>query len=231
MPPLISAVGSADLVPTWISAVATSVGVIVAGVAILLTYKQVRLTAQQMRESAQREAQNSEDQTRPYIGLDLVPGLAGSPTFDIVITNFGNTTARDVRLALVDDEFRQQSEADQIGPALGRLFSAGFDLAPGAKRRIFWRFPDQEGSEPRGDMGAPLTGEIRTTYSWAPGRREPIREYEERLRYDLSEYPKLTPIPSGGSTSPSRPGDNAALLKNAVHALRAIAGHIGELRR
>lgn len=40
-----------------------------------------------MRGAALREAQDSEDRTRPYVGMDIVPGLAGSPTFDIVIEN------------------------------------------------------------------------------------------------------------------------------------------------
>jgi hypothetical protein len=221
----------ADLVPSWIGAVATAVGVAVALIAILLTYKQVRLTAQQMRETSLREAQNSEDQTRPYLGIDVVPGLAGPPSFDLVVANFGKTTAHDIRLALVGREFQAQSEADEIGPALGRLFAAGFDLAPGARRRVFWRMPDEEGSSPRGDMGAPVSAEIVVTYQWVPGGDREIRRYEERLRYDLTEYPKLTPLPCEGAKADGSESDPTTSFKNTAHALRAIAQHVGEIRR
>lgn len=217
------------LLPTWIEAVATVFGVLVAVVAIVFTYKQIRQTAQQMRGASAREAQDSEDRTRPHVGVDVVPGLAGAPSFDLVIENHGKTTARHVRLNLVDDELRAQSESDQIGPALARLFGIGFDLAPGARRRVFWRLPDDGNASPRGDRGAPVAAEIAVTYHWAPGDDRGVREYKDRIRYDLTEYAKLTPQPTKGATSNG--SSTEALGKNAVHALRAIAEHVAEIRR
>lgn len=67
-----------DLVPTWIEPIATLVGVVVAIAAIVFTVVQLRLTAQQMRETATQEAKNSEARTRPYVGIEVVPGIAGS---------------------------------------------------------------------------------------------------------------------------------------------------------
>ena len=220
----------ADLVPTWIGAIAAAFGVAVAVVAIVLTYQQVRLTAIQLRDSARREAQNSEEQTRPYVGVDIVPGLSGAPTFDIQIVNFGKTTARDVRLTLVGDRLGPQSVDDQIGPALKRLFEAGFDLAPGARRRLFWRLPGSANSVPNGDMGAPAAAEIVVNYRWETGVDGTDHSYEERLRYDLSEYAKLAPLARQGATSSGSNSDSST-LKNAVHALHAIAEHVAELRR
>lgn len=224
-----AAVKFEEIAPMWIEAVATVVGVIVAVIAIVLTLKQVRMTAQQMRQASEREAQDSEDQTRPYVGLDILPGLAGAPSFDMVMENFGKTTARGVRLQLVDEEFGSQSEGDEIGPALGRLFAAGFDLAPGARRRVFWRLPEQENASPSGAIGAPEAAEVVVEYGWEPGGDRELRLFKDRLRYDLSEYPKLTPSPTKGPRTIGTTTD--AQLKNAVHVLGAIAEHVAEIRR
>ncbi|WP_022891125.1 hypothetical protein [Agromyces subbeticus] len=218
-----------EIAPIWIEAVATVVGVIVALIAIVLTLKQVRMTAQQMRQASEREAQDSEDQTRPYVGLDVLPGLGGAPSFDMVIENFGKATAYDVRLRLVNEEFGPQSESDEIGSALGRLFAVGFDLAPGARRRVFWRLPADENASPSGAMGAPEAAEVVVEYGWEPGGDRESRVFKDRLRYDLSEYPKLTPSPTKGARTIGSTTD--AQLKNAVHALGAIAEHVAEIRR
>jgi hypothetical protein len=228
---LLAATPSAELLPTWVSAVAGAAGVVVAVIAIVLTYTQVRLTGRQLRESSVREAQDSEARTRPYLSIDIVPGLAGRPTFDIVIANLGATTATDVRLRLTHHDFDKQSEDDQIGPALGELLAAGFDLAPSARRRLLWRIPGDTNTEPPGDIGAPISDTVRATYMWDPADGRPSRHYEDRLQYDLSQYPFLTPAASRGSTTQGSPTDQNVHLKNLIHALRAIADHVGELRR
>lgn len=222
---------AAELVPVWIGAIAAAVGALVAIVAIALTYRQLRLTSIQIRDSARRESQNSEDQTRPYVGLDVVTSVGGSPAFDLVIANFGRTTARRIVLSIVGREFEAQSDQDAIGPALGRLFAVPFDLAPGARRRVFWHFPDDENSTPRGSFGAPAAGELRAAYVWEPGGNESERQYTEHLQYDLSEYAKLIPRPAAGSTAQGKRDDPAVIGQNSVHTLRAIARHLGELRR
>lgn len=224
---IVAAADSSELVPSWIEAVSTSLAVLVALAALWFAYSQIRQTAAQMRSTAAREAQDSEDRTRPYVGLDIVPGLGGSPSFDIVIENFGQATARDIRVSLASGSFEAQSPADEIGPALGRLFARGFDLAPRARRRVFWRLPDDGDATPRGDMGAPISGELIARYSWTPGGERDLRVYEERLGYDLTEYPKLTPMAARGAESQGANAD----AKNLVHAIRTVASHVGELRR
>lgn len=219
----------ADLVPSWIEAIATLVGVGVAMVAIVFTVVQLRLTAQQMREAAVQEAKNSEARTRPYIGVEIVPGIAGSGSMDILIENHGKTTARNIQVRLADDTFREQSDGDVIGAALGRLFSAGFDLAPGARRRVFWQFPADANSSPSGHMGTPVAAGILFSYEWEPGDERPARHYEDSIEYDLTEYPKLIPMPATGSTAQGASTD--ALQKNLLNVLRAIASNIAEMRR
>lgn len=219
----------ADIVPTWIEAIATLVGVVVAIGALVFTAVQIRLTARQMRETAAQEAQNSEDQTRPYVGVNIVPGVGAMGSMDIVVKNHGRTTARNIAVSLVGEEFRAQSEGDVIGEALGRLFATPFDLAPGAHRRVFWQVPANESASPRGHIGTPLVGEIAFSYDWVPGGDRDVRHYDDSIRYDLSEYPKLIPMPAKGSTEQKDTAE--AQQKNLVHVLRAIAVHLGELRR
>lgn len=219
----------ADLVPTWIEAIATLVGVVVAITAIVFTVVQLRLTARQMRDTAIQEAKNSEARTRPYVGIEIVPGIAGSGSMDIIIENHGKTTARNIKVSLVDDTFRAQSEGDEIGEALGRLFATGFDLAPGAHRRVFWQFPADENSSPQGHMGTPVAAGIRFSYEWFPGDERPLRRYEDSIQYDLTEYPKLIPLPGTGSTAHGTSPE--AQNKNLLNALRAIASNVAEIRR
>ena len=221
---------SESLAP-WIGANAPSLGVILAALAIIVTCVQVGLTSAQVRKTAKREADNSEAQTRPYIGMDVVPSLAGPPVFDLVIENFGKTTARQVLVTLEGSGFGAQSEGDEIGPALGRLFSVPFDLSPTARRRFFWRMPATENATPAGDLGTPLAGELKVSYAWEPDEGRPAHHYQERLRYDLSEYPKLTPIASTGARAAGSSSQDSAQMKNLAHILSAIATHIGELRR
>lgn len=218
---------SADAAPEWVSAIAAAAGVIVAIVAIVFAGWQLKLTARQLRETALREAQNSDDQTRPYVFADFVMSLAGPPIIDVVIENSGRTVAREIKMRLVGDGFGAQSASDTIGPTLGRLFDAGFDLAPGARRRLMWRLPDQPNAEPRGDMGAPASVAVVLNYKWEPGKGRSPQEFEEHLAYDLTDYLKVAPIPFQGE----RASGNDETTRNAVNALRAIAQHTAEARR
>ncbi|MCY7289460.1 MAG: hypothetical protein LH624_14750, partial [Cryobacterium sp.] len=94
----------------------------------------------------------------------------------------------------------------------------------------FWRLPGSANSVPSGDMGAPVSAEIVANYRWETDGDGSARSYEERLRYDLSEYAKLAPLGRQGAASTNSNTDSSN-LKNAVHALRAIAENVAELRR
>ena len=196
----------------------------------MLTYVQIRLTTKQLRESAKAQAEDSEARTRPYVTMDIVPGLTGRSAFDAVIENKGASTARDIQISLVGAEFGAQSEHDEVGPGLARLFEQPFDLAPGGRRRVIWRLADRETSVPRGDMGAPIAGTVRAEYTWQPTHRD-TNLYFDELRYDLSLWPLLTPAPSTGAKAESSSKSEKIQLRDIEHALRAIAHHTGEQLR
>jgi hypothetical protein len=224
---LAAAPSNGATLPDWIQAYAAGIGVIVALVALLLTLTQVRLTGRQLREASEQQVRDSEAQTRPYVGADVVTSLFGSPMFDLVIHNYGKTTARGVKLRLVENTFSAKSQYDEIGPALGRLFAEPFDLAPGSRRRVLWLIPDSKNAEPRGDMGAPVADELILVYGWDSDGIRPERSYTEHYSYDLSEYAKLVPSPN---TGPKATGAGSS-EKNIAHALRALTEHVAELRR
>jgi len=217
------------LVATWVTAIATTCGIAIAGAALIAAAISIIQTGRQMRSTARNETANSDALTRPYVGVDIVPSIAGQGAMDIVFENHGRAVARDIAVSLVNDEFRSQSDQDEIGPALGRLFASPFDLAPGARRRVFWRMPADELATPSGDIGTPIAGEVAIEYAWDPRDGREAQRYSDSIRYDLTEYPKLTPLPGAGSQA--RAGAEQEIEQNAVHALRAIARSIGELSR
>ncbi|MFD4421912.1 hypothetical protein ACFWN7_10465 [Agromyces sp. NPDC058484] len=84
-------------------------------------------------------------------------------------------------------------------------------------------------SIPRGNLGTPVVGEVSIQYGWTPGGGRLERRYEDSMRYDLTEYPKLIPLPRQGSSGSGTSAE--AQQKNVVHALRAIAMNVAEIRR
>lgn len=212
----------------WFTAWVTLGGVVVAVFALLAVVRQIRDAGKQMKDSAIENEKNLQAQTRPYLGVEFVSGVAGAPSMDIVIANSGRTTASNILLN-IEGGFNSQSEEDQIGPALGRLFAVPFDLAPNTRRRVFWRIPDETGRDPRGDIGAPVKGAVLIGYDWERSPGASVVHYEEQVTYDLTEYPKLMPSPR---TGPKQQGNSVEVAAtNVVHVLRAIAEHIAELRR
>ncbi|MBT1611872.1 hypothetical protein [Curtobacterium poinsettiae] len=223
----------ATLVPTWIGALATAVGVLVAIVAILLTYRQVRLTAEQLRAASVQAAQDSEDRTRPYVAMNIVPSIASHGALDLIITNTGATAATNVRFELLNAQFGLSDDDTQVGPGLRDFFSTPFELAPGARMRLFWHLPEStaERSDKRGAMGAPVTGELRATYSRDADGQPGPQEYVTQHRYDFTLWPKITPEAWTGSTNQGNSNDPLTHLKNINFGLRAIAHHLGETTR
>lgn len=220
---------SASLVPEWISAISSAAGVILALVALIVTVRQVVITARQIRGTAEQEARNSEERTRPYVSIDIVPSLAGGQATDLVVTNQGRATARGVRVEVKGHTFGELSPGDVIGPALGRLLRHGFDLAPGTRKRFYWHIPASPSATPSGDLGAPDSGVATVAYSWQAADDRPEKSFQEHLEYDLTDLMKLAPVPWTGPKASSGAVDEH--VKNAVHGIRAIAQNVGEQNR
>ncbi|MBF4616387.1 hypothetical protein [Curtobacterium sp. VKM Ac-1376] len=221
------------LLPTWIGARATAAAVVVAIVAILLTYRQVRLTAVQLRHDSAQAAQDSEDRTRPYVTMNIVPSIASHGALDLILANTGATAATNVRFKLLGAGFGLSDDDTHVGPGLREFFATPFELAPGARMRLFWHLPESaaERSDKRGAMGAPVTGELQVTYGRDVGGRPGSHEYVTKHRYDFTLWPKITPEAWTGARNEGNSSDPLTHLKNIDFGLRAIAHHLGETTR
>jgi hypothetical protein len=231
MPPVTAP--DATLLPTWIGALATTAGVAVAIVAIFLTYRQVRLTAVQLRDASVQATQDSEDRTRPYVTMNIVPSIAGHGALDLVLANTGATAAINVRFELLGAHFGLSDDDTHVGPGLREFFSTPFELAPGAKMRLFWHLPDSpaEQSDKPGAMGAPVVGELQATYGRDVDGQPGPHEYVTKHRYDFALWPKITPEAWTGKRNEGSSSDPLTHLKNIDFGIRAVAHHVGESTR
>lgn len=203
----------AEIVTAW----ATVAGVAVALVAALVALRQLRMIRR-----------DSHDRTRPYVQLDVVPGLHGPGSWDLILENKGASTA----LAVVVDvgEIEPHDAEDHIAHNVGKYLLAPKTLVPGARRRIMWGFRqvDKNGNEtaragvldPR-EITVSYLDERKARWWW---RR--CRPYKTAFTVGDAFMLPVFPAPSEG---PVPSGDD--MLKHIDRALRTLNTHVGELRR
>lgn len=102
---------------------------------------------------------DSREQTRPYVWVEVVPGLAGVNTYDVRIANTGKSAAR--QLTLRYDEW-PESVDKVIGP-LRVLFDTPRTLPPGASIRSMWRL-EGEFTDGTTEVGMGKSGTIEVSY-------------------------------------------------------------------
>ena len=216
-----------DTTTDWLSVIAAWIAALAAVGTVLLTvgllwaawraYRTASGTLRQMREDSEAQLEDSARATRPYVYARIAPGLAGEATWDLVVENSGRTAAYDLRARIVASEVG----TDVIATAVQRFASAGTMLPPGARIRTFWSIDASPQSDPPERMGYPRA-EVTLTYTDSEHR-----EYEDRPVVLDSEDLGLTPVPGSGAES----GGANREARDAVHALRAIARHLGEQNR
>lgn len=178
--------------------------------------------------AAQRSANIAEHvearQSRPYVFVQLKPGLAGLGTWDLVVSNSGESNARDLMIeadAWPDDE-------DKITRPLRRFFEARQTLPPGQSIRTYWRMTVTEGSTwsdgSTDPVGMLKRVQLRLTYT----SDDPVRPaYEDTFLIDEDTI-GLTPAPAEGP----EPKPNLSNNQKDLHKmLAAIARAIGESNR
>lgn len=192
---------------------ATFAGVVVALLAATFALVQLRMIRK-----------DSHDRTRPYVQLDVVPGLQGPGSWDLMIENRGASTALDV---VVDGgAYLPQDAQDHIVPDLQKYLLAPKTLVPGARRRVMWGYsldnPHIRAGvlEPR-DVVVTYLDERKAT-SWR-GKKRP---YRNTFKVGDAYAPAVFPAPMEGQ----KPG-NQDMLAHIDQALRTLNTHVGELRR
>lgn len=200
---------NADIVVAW----ATVAGVVVAFFAALFALSQLRMIRK-----------DSRDRTRPYVQLDVVPGLHGWGSSDLIIENRGASVALEV---VIDaGKFTPHDADDHIAPNIGNYLPAPKTLVPGARRRVMWGL-----SHPDQDIKAGVLEPRTATVTYVDERKArrkwlKPRPYRETFLLGDAFGPAVFPVPTEGAVP-----NNKDVLARIDRALRAMNGHIGELRR
>lgn len=163
--------------------------------------------------------QNSIDQTRPYVFAQVVPSIAGSSIYDLIIQNTGQSTARNLTISC--PQF--PAEPDLLAAAIGKLFDIQHVLPPQGRIRTYWHFSgeDRTWSDGEGDMGLPPVAEVDVAYDGPDGH------YEDTFALNIGVY-AMMPIGARGHEVPS---DLPKPDKNLHKMLAVIAGNISNLGR
>lgn len=212
-------------VTDWISAI--SAGVVAVLTLFLAWFAWDTLHAAKRTLDATRAAQHqvredSIERHRPYVSASVEPGLHGPGHYDLVLRNTGLTTAR----ALAFDLEPWPDALDDVASAVQVMANEPRDLAPRTSIRTVWRLEAGEGrlfGDGTSRAGLPASGLLRLRYDSDERSRG---TYTDRFTFDV-ERSGLWPLPESGS---EHAGSNAS-EKELRSILRAIARHVGELRR
>lgn len=167
---------------------------------------------------------DSRERTRPYVQLDVVPGIQGVGSWDLIIENTGASVALEVTIDA--GELVPQSEGDHIVPNITEYLRAPKTLVPRARRRVMWAYDREDLKvcagvlEPRIVKVAYLDDK-KARSRW--GRKHPYR----------GEFGVGDPLRGAAFPAPTegaKPNSKDA-LQHIDRALRAMNTHIGELRR
>jgi hypothetical protein len=192
------------------TAIATSFLALFAFTAFRASVKQLKLLSA-----------DSKRQTRPYVNIDLSPGLHGAGFWDVTIENVGRSIAREVRVDAGPLSARDAD--DHISDALAAFFARPLSLPPGARRRVMWRM---EADERRTVAGADSDVTVKVTYSDDRGET-----YADTFNVAVERYGVVAPSPTvGPSLTSSNRTKGEESLANIERALRTLNTHVGMLR-
>lgn len=179
-----------------VEAAGTLATAVIAGVGLIYASRQTR-HARLTREEV----------TRPYVVAYMEMSPLADQFYDLVIKNFGQTAAYDVRLIATPAIVRSSGSAE---PEVVRLFDTLPTLAPLQEFRTFYD---------RGWMrkGLPVSHQVEVSYGRVPGAPE-----KERLHTDCALSWAI--YEGNRALSPTR-------LKEVVKALEAIATAISTDRK
>lgn len=156
---------------------------------------------------------------RPYVVAEVVPGLHGAGSSDLIVQNLGRTLAHRVMIDI--GELSVRDDDDYISGPLAEYLAKPKTLAPGSRHRVMWRCEPREQAG-RGEAGAPKTAQGKVSYTDDGGH-----QYSETYDLSVDGVMQVTPVPTVGTRSH---GEGKELV-NIEHALRALNRHVGELSR
>lgn len=198
---------------------ATAIGSVVTAVATISLVVVAAWTLGGAKKQLVLQTEQAEREGRPYVTAEVVPGLHGAGHWDLVLRNYGKTSARSVVMFCTD--LRVRDDDDHISPSLISYLATPRALAPGARERVMWRM-DEDAHGRLSEAGAPGKTSVEVTYSDGIGN-----QYADTYAFDVDSLGAAAPAPTEG---PSAMG-NGKELANIERALRTLNAHVGELRR
>ena len=118
-----------------------------------------------------------EDQTRPYVVVDVQPGSAVASFLNLVVENIGSTPARDVQITF--DPPIEQSGTGPFELAESGLLADGIRMMPPG-RRVTALF---DVAHERMATDLPMQYDVTVRLNDARGRRQPEQHYTIDLSY------------------------------------------------
>lgn len=218
------AVNVALLVVACLALVVARSQAVAARAANKLTQDAQQQAAKKEQEAAAQAIADSQRATRPYLWADLAHSTTGQPCWDLVIRNTGRTTAHDVHI----DADPWPEPGDSLADDLRTHLTRPFDLPPNSSLRILWRIADgtDRPTNPPQPDGMPADCTLTMTYR---GDDPTLDQFTDTRRLDAPTRAQIMPGPQEGARASG--GDSEArTLKNIDYALRALNGHVAELR-
>ena len=169
-----------------------------AGKTATQTLRASKEASEAAREANVQAKNDSIAQTRPYVYVELVPGMMAERSLDLRIVNVGRSSARQLKLEFVNrSESVNQSEISEIEVSVRDLFQTARTLPPSCSIRTLWCDLDEKesaGASPqRKPKGMPLEGTIHLQYYSDDGT-----EYSDEFEL-LFGKSGLSPVPEKGS--------------------------------
>jgi len=119
-----------------------------------------RASAEAARAANEQARLDSQERTRPYVWVEVVPGLSGPEAYDVRIANTGKSAARQLRFQY--DSWPEP--LDDVATKVRELFDTPRTLPPACSIRSFWRLegPFDDGTS---EAGMGKHGTIRVSYT------------------------------------------------------------------
>lgn len=170
------------------------------------------------REANEQTKRDSVEQTRPYVYAEIIPSLAGIGTYDLRISNSGESSARDLKLSFSN----WPEEMDDVAEKIKALFDQPRTLPPGCSIRSFWRLTGNfdDGTT---ETGMPDHGVIGVSYT-SDDPSEP--SYTDQFDFDI-EQSGVWPVADAGPDPVHLKGDSRTFYMLG----QAISRNIGEISR
>ena len=215
---------SAERLSAW-STFATAIFTLLLVIAAVVAWRTAKETldasrrASEAAEAANEQARiDSIEQTRQYVFVELLPGLAGPRTFDVRISNSGRSAARELTV----DYDNWPAELDDVATMLQTFFSTPRTLPPGTSIRALWRATGNF-TDGTTEAGLGTSGSITVTYSSSdPSAPTYVENFDVPI-----DSSGIWPVPEDGPNPKSGMDPNASQFYKLGQVLVRRVGELG----